>query len=161
MSVVVRRSLITFLIDIIKVIPLFSILFIIGDLKLTNFNYIFLSFLIIILSSYIVYALGTLVSSFGLVYKRVSGLTSLTYYYILFFGGITVDIKNTVILSINKIIFPFHNARTLFEGFEKGIIQFNLIWLLLIQAFLFTILAKIVFEYNIKKSLKRGTLYGI
>lgn len=161
LSVVVRRSLITFLIDIVKVIPLFSILFIIGGLKLKSFNYIFLSFLIIILASYIVYALGTLVSSFGLVYKRVSGLTSLTYYYILFFGGITVDIQNTFILAINKIIFPFQNARILFEGFQNGIIQFNLIYLLLIQAFIFTLLVKIVFEYNIKKSLKRGTLYGI
>lgn len=161
LSVIIRRNLITFLIDIVKVIPIFSILFIVGGLKLTNFNYIPLSFAIIVLAVYIVYALGTLVSSFALIYKRVSNLTSLTYYYILFFGGITANIQSTAIVAINKIIFPFQNARILFENFQNGIIQFNLIWLLLIQAFIFTILAKIVFEYNIKKSLKRGTLYGI
>lgn len=161
LSILIVRNLITFLVDIVKAVPVFLILFIIGDLELGNFNYIPLTFAIIVLAIYIVYALGTLVSSFALVYKRISNLISLTYYYILFFGGITADIENTTILAINKIIFPFQNARTLFEGFQNGIIEFNMIWLLLIQAFVFTILAKIIFEYNIKRSLKRGTLYGI
>ena len=79
----------------------------------------------------------------------------------LFFGDITVKVNNKVLLFINKIIFPFNNAREIFTQLQLNNVRYDLIIQLLIQAVVLSVLVKFSYDKNIQKSMKRGNLYGI
>ena len=81
--------------------------------------------------------------------------------YMLFFGDITVKVNNKALVLINKMIFPFNNAREIFTQLQLNNVRYDLIIQLLIQAVVLSVLVKISYDKNIQTSMKRGNLYGI
>lgn len=160
-KVLVFRCINTFVMDIVKSIPLFTLLFYVGNFRNEIFNYFFIKILVIFISIFSSYALGIFLSSFVFIFKRFSSFISLTYYYILFFGGITVSIKSKFIYTITKMIFPYISARNIFQNLDKNVIHINDFVFLIAQMILFAIISYNIFRYILNKSIEKGELYGI
>lgn len=161
LSVVLYRNLVECLMNTIKVIVIFTLIFVSVDFDYSKFNHIPIIILVMVVSVFILYQLGTFLSSFTLLYKRLGSFVALAETYMLFFGDITVKVNNKVLLFINKIIFPFNNARTIFTQLQLNNVRYDLIIQLLIQAVVLSVFVKISYDKNIQKSMKRGNLYGI
>ncbi|MDU7165873.1 antibiotic ABC transporter permease [Finegoldia magna] len=161
LSVVLYRNLVECLMNTIKVIVIFTLIFVSVDFDYSKFNHIPIIILVMVVSVFILYQLGTFLSSFTLLYKRLGSFVALAETYMLFFGDITVKVNNKVLLFINKIIFPFNNARTIFTQLQLNNVRYDLIVQLLIQAVVLSVLVKFSYDKNIQKSMKRGNLYGI
>ena len=161
LSVVLYRNLVEFLMNTIKVIVIFTLIFVSVDFDYSKFNHIPIIILVMVVSVFILYQLGTFLSSFTLLYKRLGSFVALAETYMLFFGDITVKVNNKALVLINKILFPFNNARTIFTQLQLNNVRYDLIIQLLIQAVVLSVLVKFSYDKNIQKSMKRGNLYGI
>ena len=161
LSVVLYRNLVECLMNTIKVIVIFTLIFVSVDFDYSKFNHIPIISLVMVVSVFILYQLGTFLSSFTLLYKRLGSFVALAETYMLFFGDITVKVNNKALVLINKILFPFNNARTIFTQLQLNNIRYDLIIQLLIQAVILSFLVKFSYDKNIQKSMKRGNLYGI
>ena len=157
LSVVLYRNLVECLMNTIKVIVIFTLIFVSVDFDYSKFNHIPIIILVMVVSVFILYQLGTFLSSFTLLYKRLGSFVALAETYMLFFGDITVKVNNKALVLINKILFPFNNARTIFTQLQLNNIRYDLI----IQAVVLSVFVKISYDKNIQKSMKRGNLYGI
>lgn len=161
LSVVLYRNLVEFLMNTIKVIVIFTLIFVSVDFDYSKFNHIPIIILVMVVSVFILYQLGTFLSSFTLLYKRLGSFVALAETYMLFFGDITVKVNNKALVLINKVLFPFNNARTIFTQLQLNNVRYDLIIKLLIQALILSVLVKFSYDKNIQKSMKRGNLYGI
>lgn len=161
LSVVLYRNLVECLMNTIKVIVIFTLIFVSVDFDYSKFSHIPIIILVMVVSVFILYQLGTFLSSFTLLYKRLGSFVALAETYMLFFGDITVKVNNKALVLINKILFPFNNARTIFTQLQLNNVRYDLIVQLLIQALILSVLVKISYDKNIQKSMKRGNLYGI
>ena len=110
LSVVLYRNLVECLMNTIKVIVIFTLIFVSVDFDYSKFNHIPIIILVMVVSVFILYQLGTFLSSFTLLYKRLGSFVALAETYMLFFGDITVKVNNKALVLINKILFPFNNA---------------------------------------------------
>ena len=90
LSVVLYRNLVEFLMNTIKVIVIFTLIFVSVDFDYSKFNHIPIIILVMVVSVFILYQLGTFLSSFTLLYKRLGSFVALAETYMLFFGDITV-----------------------------------------------------------------------
>lgn len=140
---------------------IFTLIFVSVDFDYSKFKHIPIIILVMVVSVFILYQLGTFLSSFTLLYKRLGSFVALAETYMLFFGDITVKVNNKALVLINKILFPFNNARTIFTQLQLNNVRYDLIIQLLIQALILSVLVKISYDKNIQKSMKRGNLYGI
>lgn len=160
-KVVVFRCLNTIVMDLVKAIPLFTLLFYIGNFSNEIFSYFFIKIFVIFIAIFSSYFLGIFLASFVFEFKRFSNFISLTYYYILFFGGITVSIEHKFIYVITKLVFPYITARNIFENLDKNVIYINDFIFLIAQMILFAIISYNVFRYILNRSIEKGDLYGI
>lgn len=161
LRVIVQRCIAMVLMDTIKVIPLFTIFYFMGQFEIfmfQNFHWILIVILISIITSY---GLGIFLAGLALVFKRITNFISLTEYYVLFFGGITIDLSNKLLNHINKVIFPYITAKSFINNILDGVFGFHLMCILIVQCILLTIFAVLFFNFMLNKSITGGELYGI
>lgn len=161
LNILIKRAAIQIIMDLVKAIPLFLILYYISDINFYEFkriDYIIIAITLAIINSYV---LGLLFSGLAFIFRRVTNVISLSYYYILFYGGLTVDIKNPVLSFINNTIFPYTTARSLIEQSKVGFGGINLIVRLLVQTAIMYLIAYIFQKICLRHSLKKGSIYGI
>lgn len=161
LSVIVQRSIITVLMDTIKAIFLFTAYYFFGNFEISIFKDFHLTLITILIAIITSYALGIIIAALALVFKRITNFISLTYYYLLFFAGPTVDISNSLLRNINKLIFPYINARNIISAILEESFVFYDMGLIFIQAIVFVIFSSIFFKFMLNRSLIRGDLYGI
>ncbi|MCI5997318.1 MAG: antibiotic ABC transporter permease [Parvimonas sp.] len=161
LKVVILRCVNTFFIDIIKAVPVFTFLYFVGNFDKSVFEYGFIKLTVIIMSVFYSYSVGIFLSSFVFVFKRFSSFISLTYYYILFFGGITSIIENKILFFTTKLLLPYINARIIFENLLSNKISVIVICYLILQIFVMSLLAYLLFSNLLRKSIEKGDLYGI
>lgn len=90
-AIIVQRSVIKIIIYIVKAVPLFTVLYFIGDYSkdlFTNFPFIMMVFLIAVISSY---GLGIIISGFALIYKRISILSVYSLLYFILWRNYSSD----------------------------------------------------------------------
>ncbi|MBK1468018.1 antibiotic ABC transporter permease [Parvimonas parva] len=161
LKVMILRCLNTLLVDIIKAIPIFTFLYFFANFNNSIVYNLHIKLMVIFLAIIDSYILGIFFSTFVLFFKRFSGFISLTYYYILFFGGIFRTIDDGYIFYINKFLFPYINARIIFENLAKNSDFYIGIFILLIQLVVFSLISFLFFSKCLNKSIKNGDLYGI
>lgn len=156
-----RRNLLLILTDIIKATPLFLLLYFFADmdfrLVVRWYNIIFAVIFAIINS----YLLGMALSALVFVFRRITHMISLLYYYILFFGGLTISVSHRIVYGVNRILFPYQSAKALIEMAFKDTAETFLYWEMILQAGFLMILTCLFYRLAITYSLKKGNLYGI
>lgn len=161
LNILIKRATIQIIMDLIKAVPLFLILYYISDVNFYEFkriDYIVIAITLGIINSYV---LGLLLSGLVLIFRRVTNVISLSYYYILFYGGLTVDINTPVLSLINNTIFPYTKARSLIEQSKIGSGGLNIIVALLIQTVVLYFLAFLFQKFCLRYSLKKGSIYSV
>lgn len=161
LKVLAERSILLFLTDIIKAIPIFLLLYFFAGIDFSSvlkWYYIFIAIFFSILNSYL---LGFIFSSFVFVFRRITDVISLLHYYILFFGGLTISFTDGILYWINRLVFPYHSSKTLIEIAFTNINGDYIILEMGLQAICFWLFARIFLLIGLNYSLKKGNLYGI
>jgi hypothetical protein len=153
-SCLLIKIVIQILIDLVKSIPLFIILFALFREQLTLSPAFLASGLI--LSLLVVsglYGLGMALSSFIFISNKISHFASLLAYFSLFYSVLIVENKNLWFLNI---LLPFDNLRNLLSAFTVKSFA-----LLSVQFLIYWLVAYVLFNFMQKKALKRGNLFDV
>lgn len=161
--VLFHRCIVQVITDTIKSIPVFTILYLIGDYNFTNLNIIsyIQIFIAILLTVIITYGMGFLFSGLTLVFKRAGSFVGILDYFILFFAGITIEVNQGIIFNIINNILPFLNLRRIVSNvFNNSITMMNYLPLI-ISVFVWIFLGVFFLNKALNYSIKKGLIYGV
>ncbi|QUH18870.1 ABC transporter permease [Alkaliphilus sp. B6464] len=162
-NVLFHRSIVQIIIDIVKGVPVFFLLYLLGNYNFSSLN--ILSWIYIILGIFLTiftsYGMGFLFCSLVTVYQRAGNFIGLLDYFILFFSGITVEISNNIFLNIINRILPFSNLRYLISNLFLGNFDITYLGLLILQCIIWGCLGSFTLKKAVKYSIEKGLIYNV
>lgn len=162
-QVLYSRCFLQICIDTIKAIPVFVLLYFIGDFDFSTINKMNLIFILLFILVAIItsYSIGFILSAVSILNQRATSFVSLLNDFILFFAGITVSIPNSLYLQVISVLFPFPFLRNIVEGLLINKMNIFAIFALLFQSVIYGILGYITLNHIVKYSIKRGKIYDL
>lgn len=133
-KVLIFRSIVQVITDLVKAVPLFGVLAILLkiDLGLISFSGFLGLTLYICLSIASAYLLGIMISSLSMIFTRTNEFVSILANFTLFFSGTLFAYNSNIAVIILNKIFPFHDLRTYIKqlvGGESLALSASIIWI--------------------------------
>jgi ABC-2 type transport system permease protein len=156
-SILAMRNLIQIFMDFTKGCILFVLISFITDITFQiTFIQILHIFVFISITTIIMYLIGGVIGSFALVYKRVSSVSGVLYYVILFFSGIFFEVE------MLSILFPFKTLnRIIIAILNNNVVPITLIGILCLQLIVYFTLMIVLFKVNCKKLYREGKVFHV
>lgn len=156
-SILAMRNLIQILIDFIKGCAIFVIILLISDFSIhISLSQLIKIFISICITTIIMYLIGGIIGSFALVYKRISSLSGVLYYVILFFSGIFYEVK------MLSILFPFNTLKEIIVNILNNskipTISFGILGL---QLLIYFSLMFVLFKINCTRLYREGKIFHV
>ena len=163
LNVIFLRSFIQVVYDLIKAIPVFGCILLIGhfDYSWLTLPSLILIILLICLSIFTSYCIGLIIGALTLKFKKLSALPTLLYYFVLFFGGITYDITSFPPMEFIAYGFPFLPLRFIIDQLQLEIVSLPMIFVLIVQAVIYLILGVVLYRIIMKENFKNGRSFYV
>lgn len=152
-SVLIIRNMVQFIVDLIKAATIFIFIIIVNNINISLTINIVIAVFIAIL---IMYLIGACLGSFALIFKRVSSLAFLIYYFALFFSGLVADV------GIVSILFPFYFLQNIIiASFNNENLFVRYLLLLCLQLIVYLTLAFLLMKKNMRSMYRRGRILHV
>ena len=162
-KVLVHRSIVQIIVDVIKAIPLFILLYLIGDydfsgLTILSWLYILIGITLTIVSSY---GIGFAFAGLALIYKRAGSFVGIMDYFILFFSGITIQINPNIIINTINYILPFIYLRNTISYIFSNSLRPMAFLPMLVSSVVWVTLGSFSLQKSLDYSIEKGLIYGV
>lgn len=156
-SIIAMRNLIQIFMDFIKGCIIFIIIAIVLNMSLNvSLSQFFLIFIFISTTTIIMYLIGGIIGSFALVYKRISSLSGVLYYVILFFSGIFYEVK------VFSVLFPFTVLNNIIISIlNNNKIPMALVVIICLQSIGYLSLMFLSFKINCRRLYREGKILHV
>lgn len=158
--VIFLRSLFQIIYDLVKSGIVFSIVFCLLPFDFSLFQVTDYG-LIIVLVLYCIaisYFIGLILGVLALKYKKIPSLPNLLYYFVFFFGGVTAEVSNVLVLGHLAYLFPFMPMRGILLALQSGTVGISYIIILLVQGCFYLMTGLILYHFIMRENFRKGRL---
>lgn len=156
-SILAMRNLIQILMDFMKGAIIFIVIALVSNMApQVSFIQFLKIFIFIFITTIIMYIIGGVIGSFALVYKRISSLSNVLYYVVLFFSGIFYRVKAI------SVLFPFSTLNKIIISILSGKhIPMDSVAILVLQLGIYLSLMFVTFKINLRRLYQEGKIFHV
>ncbi|WP_074365288.1 hypothetical protein [Clostridium sp. N3C] len=156
-SILAMTNLIQILMDFMKGAIIFIVIALVSNMApQVSFIQFLKIFIFIFITTIIMYIIGGVIGSFALVYKRISSLSNVLYYVVLFFSGIFYGVKAI------SVLFPFSTLNKIIISILSGNhIPMDSVAILGLQFVIYLNLMFVTFKINLRRLYQEGKIFHV